>query len=253
MNKKSLIILNLLLIGNLAYGLDSTKESAPKEWKAIEDILIQKNLKEQKRITHNITIPEGSNGSFFNGKTICFDSKGEEIESSDCYALKQFLNTQLGNDNRYKEVSSILERTTPEYKRQRDAQIKEREEKVISDAKQPKKSLSEKLASKECQTHQLEVELCRTTIVEDEMNAAMENEKEITIESGIVNKSRRYAIAANKQFHGTKKIPVLKQKYKSLVGKEFSQSVCDGNGDPADEEIEKCGCTTDLSRANQCP
>lgn len=167
-----------------------------------------------------------------------------------------------------KDIAPILDRTVPKFKSKYGERLKSNLDKFEANLKRLKnpnsaeatamrskaeKILTDKLNSKECQIHQLEVELCRTTIVEDEMNAAMENEKEITNESGIVNKSRRYAIAANKQFHGTKKIPALKQKYKSLGGKEFSQSVCDGDGDPADEEIEKCGCTTDLSRSNQCP
>lgn len=253
MNKTLSAMLSLLLFANIAYALDSTKESASKEWKEIESELIQKNLKEQKRITHTIVVPEGSNGSFYDGKTICFDAKGEEIEASDCYKLKEFFKSQINSEKHYKDLSSILEKTVPEYKAQRDSLAKAREEKAIAELKKPKMSLKEQLASKECQTYHLEVALCRTTIVENDMNAAMDSEKEITKESGIVNKARRYAISANKQFHGTKQIPALKQKYKSLTGHDFSHSVCDGSEDPSDEEIAKCGCTTDPNRANQCP
>lgn len=252
MNKKYSVTIAILLFANMAYGLDSTKDSAPKEWKDIETELIQKTLKEQKRITHTVVVPEGSNGSFFDGKTVCFDAKGEEIEVPVCYKLKEFLNGQINNEKRYQELSSVLEKTVPEYKTQRDGLIKDRQDRAAADARKPKKSLKEQLASTECQTYRLEVELCRSTIVEDDMNAAMESEKEVTKESGIVNKTRRYAIAANKQFHGTKKIPALKQKYKSLTGNEFSQSACEGSESPSDEEIAKCGCTTDPNSTNQC-
>lgn len=256
-----LLTLSLLVAADPAFSMD--KSEAQTAWDEVSRTLIKSlDGKPTQTFLLKQKITESGNCYGINGKEL----SAEKCDSifSDVTDLLSLKSSKSKQD--YLSLKSKIESASDVTKENLSPFLSELTKKVdlkLANFESKEKRSDQTEVSKECQIYRMTVDLCRMTSIDESAKAATEHETDVTKESGIVNKYSRYKIGQMKVLHGTKDIPAFRTKYKSLTGKDWSQSACEiseeqekaaarGTFDPTQEEIDKCGCSKDPNSQNQC-
>lgn len=253
--KQILVAAVSCIFAQSAFSMD--KSEAQAKWTEVNSALIKgiDGKPAQIFLLRNIVTDSGN----------CYGINGKELETEKCDAIfSDAKELQAFRPAKAATFKAQLESVDEATKENLSQFLSELRKKVDAQEKGlDKKAGTQKESSKECQIYRLTVDLCRMTSIEDSTKVTTEHENEVTKNSGIINKYNRYKIGQMNAFHRTKDIPTFKSKYKSLVGKEWSQSSCEvseeqeraaakGDYDPIHEEVENCGCSRDPNSNNQC-